>query len=367
MTRLQQHRLEVPVLLEYIAKTFLVRFLVLLFGIAVIMQALDVLSQSGDVLAPDGAGMASIWRFTMLRFPQMISNVVGFSALLATLITCTTLAQSSEIAVMQAAGLSSFRIIFPMMGVCAVAAVIHFAFNETIVAQSNDEFERWRASGFAVGDVQLPPSKSDAWAIEGNTRVRVQSVTRDGAILDKVTLYNLDSQDKIKEITSANFAAYTNGQWIMFDVTRFWVDQMKVQSMPRAIWDTKIPPARFKALSVDPETVPIGRLASAVSQLRGEGMSVNKLTAWLNHKISGPLGTILMPLLGAMAAFGVQRSGTMFLRVIGGMAFGFSYFIVDNLLLAIGQFGTIPPVLAAWSPLFLFLFLGASVLFYTEA
>ena len=367
MTRLQQHRMTVPVLLEYIAKMFLVRFLILLFGIALIMQALDVLSQSGDVLEPAGAGMESIWRFTVLRFPQMVSNVVGFSALLATLITCTTLTQSSEVAVMQSSGLSSFRIIFPMMGVCAVAAVFLFAMNETIVAQSNDEYERWRASGFAIGDVTLPPSKSDAWAIEGDTRVRAQSVTRDGTILDKVTLYTLNSEGKIAEITSANFAAFSNGQWTMFDVTHFNVAEMKVVSEPRMTWDTAIPPARFRALSIDPETVPIGRLASAVDQLEGEGMSVNKLTAWLHHKISGPLGVILMPLLGAMAAFGVQRSGTIFLRVIGGMAFGFSYFVVDNLLLAVGQFGTIPPVLAAWTPLFLFFFLGTSVLFYTEA
>ena len=367
MTRLQQHRLSIPVLLEYIGKMFLVRFLVLLFGIAMIMQALDVLSESGDILEPAGAGMDSIWRFTVLRFPQMVSNVIGFSALLTTLITCTTLAQSSEVAVMQSSGLSSFRIIFPMMGVCAVAAVFHFALNETIVAQSNDEYGRWRASGFAIGDVTLPPSKSDAWAIEGDTRVRAQAVTRDGTILDKVTLYKLDAGGRIKQITSANFAAYSNGQWTMFDVTRFKVDEMKVTSTPRMTWQTKIPPARFRALSIDPETVPIGRLATAVSQLKGEGMSVSKLTAWLHHKVSGPLGTILMPLLGAMAAFGVQRSGTMFLRVIGGMAFGFSYFVVDNLLLAVGQFGTIPPVLAAWTPLFLFFFLGTSVLFYTEA
>lgn len=367
MTRLQQSRLSVPVLLEYIAKAFLVRFLLLLFGIALIMQALDVLSQSGEVLAPAGAGMESIWRFTVLRFPQMVSTVVGFSALLATLVTCTTLAQSSEVAVMQSAGLSSFRIIFPMMGVCAVVAVFHFTINETIVSQSNEEFKRWQASGFAVGAVDLPPAKAGAWAIEDNTRIRVQAVTRDGTILDKVTLYKLDDAGKIVEITSANFAAFSNGQWTMFDVTRFWVDQTKVETIPRAAWNTKVPPSRFRALSIDPESVPIGRLASAVNQLKAEGMNANKLTAWLHHKVAGPLGTILMPLLGAMAAFGLQRSGTMFLRVIGGLAFGFSYFVVDNLLLAIGQFGTIPPVLAAWSPLALFFFLGSSVLFYTEA
>src|SRR5690606_286671 len=124
----------------------------------------------------------------------------------------------------------------------------------------------------AVGDVPLPPSKSDAWAIEGDTRVRAQSVTREGTILDKVTLYTLDEEGKIRDITSANFAAYSNGQWTMFDVTKFNVGDMKVTSIPRMTWDTKIPPARFKALSVDPETVPIGRLANAVNQLKGEGM-----------------------------------------------------------------------------------------------
>jgi lipopolysaccharide export system permease protein len=61
-----------------------------------------------------------------------------------------------------------------------------------------------------------------------------------------------------------------------------------------------------------------------------------------------------------------MRSGTLFLRVALGLAFGFSYFVVDNLLLAVGQFGTLPPVLAAWAPFVLYLCLGTSVLFHTE-
>ncbi len=366
MTRLQSHKTSVPVLLEYIAKTFLSRFLILLIGLAVIMQALDLLSQTGDVLAPADAGLESVWRVTVLRFPAILSNVVPFSALLATLLTATALAQHSEIAVMQASGLSAFRIIFPMMGVAAVIAVLHFAFNETIVVRSNAEYERWEAAGFEPGPISLPPAPTDAWAVEGDVRIRVGGVAREGTILDKVRLYELDEKGNTVKLVASNFVVFADGRWTMFDVTEFSVPENKVEAFSQRSWDTQIPPERFQALAVEPDMVSFSELQKTIQQLKGESTAVTRLKVWLHHKVSGPLGTILMPLLGAIAAFGVLRSGAMFIRVIAGMAFGFSYFVFDNFLLAIGQYGAMPPLLAAWSPFFLFLCLGSALLFHTE-
>lgn len=73
-----------------------------------------------------------------------------------------------------------------------------------------------------------------------------------------------------------------------------------------------------------------------------------------------------MPLLGAVAAFGLARSGQLFVRAIIGMALGFAYFVVDNAALALGSFGGYPPFLAAWSPFFLFALIGETVLIRTE-
>jgi len=75
---------------------------------------------------------------------------------------------------------------------------------------------------------------------------------------------------------------------------------------------------------------------------------------------------LLMPLLAAIAAFGVVRSGQLFVRAAAALGFGFAYFIVDNMLLAMGQFGRMPPWLSAWSPLMLFLAAGLLVLVYSE-
>ena len=70
-------------------------------------------------------------------------------------------------------------------------------------------------------------------------------------------------------------------------------------------------------------------------------------------QISGPLSSVLMPLLGAVAAFGLARSGKLFVRAVIGMALGFLYFVADNFALAMGNLGAYPPFLAAWAPFIL--------------
>ena len=57
-----------------------------------------------------------------------------------------------------------------------------------------------------------------------------------------------------------------------------------------------------------------------------------------------------MPLLAAVAAFGLARSGQVLLRAAVGMALGFAYFVADNFSLAMGNVGAYPPLLAAWAP-----------------
>jgi lipopolysaccharide export system permease protein len=73
-----------------------------------------------------------------------------------------------------------------------------------------------------------------------------------------------------------------------------------------------------------------------------------------------------MPLLGSVAAFGIARSGRLFIRAVIGMALGFTYFVADNFALSMGTLGVYPPVLAAWAPFVLFFLVGEAVLVTTE-
>ena len=88
-------------------------------------------------------------------------------------------------------------------------------------------------------------------------------------------------------------------------------------------------------------------------------------TIWW-HKFSAPLSALLMPLLGALAAFGLARSGQLLIRGVAATALGFAYFVADNAAIAIGNFGGYPPLIAAWAPLLLFALIGETVLIRTE-
>ena len=127
-----------------------------------------------------------------------------------------------------------------------------------------------------------------------------------------------------------------------------------------------IRPDQFTLASVDADSLAFPQLKEAIDDLRLAGRPTKALEGSLWHKLSGPLSAILMPLLGAVAAFGIARSGKLFVRAVIGMALGFLYFVADNFALSMGNLGAYPPFLAAWAPFLLFALIGELVLLRTE-
>ncbi|MDA5193645.1 LPS export ABC transporter permease LptG [Govanella unica] len=353
---------------RYLGRSFLINFLILLISVTVILQILDLLTTSEDILSPPGATYMSILHYIQLRFPQLLAQFVPFTALLAAILTYSTLNQHSEITVMKAAGLSAYQIIAPLVMVSMAIAFCHFIFNETVVTSSTAELRHWEANNFALDVPPAPEGAAQTWVLDGNNLIEAASVSRNGLMLviDNVAIYERNPEGQLTGITKADFGLYQDNRWTLFRVRHFNMGNNEVTSSPQMDWNSSIPPERFLALAVVPEQVSFGKLLSAMVRLDEEGYSTRALSASLYHKLAAPAATLLMPLLAALAAFGVVRSGMMFIRIAIAMAFGFSYFIVDNLLLAMGQFGRMPPMIAAWAPFLLFLAAGLMVVVYTE-
>ncbi|MEY4159671.1 MAG: export transporter permease LptG, partial [Pseudomonadota bacterium] len=127
-----------------------------------------------------------------------------------------------------------------------------------------------------------------------------------------------------------------------------------------------ITPEQVAISKVDADAEDIVTLSRSIDALDAAGRRTSELKGKWWHKLAGPLSALLMPLLGSVVAFGLARSGQLLIRGVIGMALGFAYFVIDNAALAIGNFGGYPPLIAAWSPFFLFLLLGETVLIRTE-
>jgi lipopolysaccharide export system permease protein len=90
----------------YTVKLFVTRSLAVLIALVLVLMTLDLLGESGKILAVPGNSDADLWRYVSLRIPMLVSRFLPFSVLLGTLIAFVGLNQNSEVVAMKAAGLS---------------------------------------------------------------------------------------------------------------------------------------------------------------------------------------------------------------------------------------------------------------------
>lgn len=351
----------------YLAKLFIGRILGVLVLLVIVLQALQLLSESGDILAVPGNGQAEIWRFVQLNVPQLISRFLPYSVLLATLFTFWPLNQNSEVIAMRAGGLSAHQVLAPLLLVAAGISVISFVFNETVVTRSNGTLKTW-------GELKYYPipaesgSRSNVYLRDGNDIIAARTVYGSGAgtVMEDVTFYNRDPAGiVVRQLRSAR-ATYANPGWTLQAPTAFDVGRTRTQKWGDTVVAPTLTPAQVAISKVDPDAENIVSLGRQIDALQAAGRRTDSLEGKWWHKLSGPLSALLMPLLGSVAAFGLARSGQLLVRAIVGMALGFAYFVVDNAALAMGNFGGYPPLIAAWAPFLLFALVGETVLVRTE-
>jgi lipopolysaccharide export system permease protein len=350
----------------YVGKTFLWRCVAMLAMLVMVLQILDLLSEAGNVLAYPGNGDAQLWRYVGLRLPILISTFLPFSVLLGTLITLATLNANSEVVAMKSGGLSAHQILAPLMIVSLGVAIISFTFNERVVARATSTLAVWEKAKF--GPIPLDKgSKANVWVRDGEDLIRAGIITGTGnnVTLRDISIYDRHG-DKLITVIHAPSGRYAGKGWDLKDAVAFDVLRGSSRQLGDIHVADEVRPDQFTLSSVDPEGLSFWELSDAIDTLKAAGRPVASLEGALWHKVTGPLAALLMPLLGSVAAFGIARSGRLFVRAVIGMALGFTFFVADNFALSMGNLGVYPPILAAWAPLALFFLVGEAVLVTTE-
>jgi lipopolysaccharide export system permease protein len=351
----------------YMARTFVVRVFAVLAALVIVLQFLDALSESGYILAYKGNGQAEVWHYISLRTPQIIARFLPYSVLLGAIITYSTLNQNSEVIALKASGLSAHQILAPMIVTAIAVAGISFAFNDRIVSRATQTLDAWKKANYAP----IPIDKGDrtnVWTRSNEDLIGVGLVRNtDGKVtLSNVTLIDRDASGAQQATITAPNGVQDGDGWRIWPAKRFDVATGTLSDLGSVVVAKGVRPDQFTLANIDAEGLSFGELKRDVDALKAAGRPTKSYEGELWHKLSGPLSAVLMPLLGAVAAFGIARSGKLFIRAVIGMGLGFTYFVIDNFALAMGNLGAYPPILAAWAPFFLFLLIGEAVLIRTE-
>lgn len=353
------------ILSRYLMKAFLGRFAMLLVGLVLFLQTLDLLATANEVLAGGGDPLPSLARYVMLRMPSLAETVAPLATLLGALTAMVGMATTSEILAMRAAGRSVLSLVGGLVGVGLALAACLFVFSEFIVVPANGELQEWRDAGFKTG-TQEPKGGENSWIMEGKTIIRVGHVMRDGTVLNDVRLFKQDDAGNISDILGIRLAIWENNGWSTFEITRLGGRDPAQRDTAPPTWDTQLKPEHFVRFANHPNELSLNALQQYIGTVAIGSRPAYFYDTWLQQKIAGPIVLALMPLLAAIAAFAHHRQGSSVVTIVWGITIGFAFVVIDNIVLAMGQFGSLPPVLAAWLPIALFGTLGLWLVFNLE-
>lgn len=332
---------------RYIGKSVflaIIAVLGIILGLASLFAYIDEMSDiSNTYTLMDAAS------YVLLTAPRRIYDMLPMAALIGCLIGLGSLASSSELTIMRAAGVSIGRIVWAVMKPMLVLMLVGVLIGEYLAPVTENKAQADRSLAQGGGEAQS--SKRGMWHRQGDEFVHINSVQPNG-LLYGVTRYRFDSERHMLTSSFARKAQYQTDHWLLSGVTttHFHGDSTEVLKSAEERWDVSVTPALLNTVVVAPDSLSITGLWDYIHYLSDQGL--NNARYWLAFwtKVMQPVVTAALVLMAVSFIFGPLRSVTLGQRVFTGVLVGFTFRIAQDLLGPSSQVFGFPPLLAVLIP-----------------
>lgn len=302
-------------------------------GVLFVVVALDVVAavidQVGDLNGE--YTFVEALRYVGTSLPGRIYRNVPLSSLIGCLIGLGVLANSSELIVMRAAGVSLVQIVGFVLRPVLLFIVGAALLGEYAVPYAEQQAEGRRA--MLLGKEDRMASVSGLWSREENEFIHINAVFPDGDMFG-VSRYRFDSRGELTEVSFARKVRYRGDSWLEKDVavTRFDGDNTSTEKIDRRLWLSGISPDLLRLVQMEPESLPISDLYSYANYLEAQGQQAGNhwLAFW--GKLLQPFTTVSLVLIAVSFIFGPLRESTTGTRIFVGVVTGIVFSTSRDLL-----------------------------------
>ncbi|MGB3725283.1 MAG: LPS export ABC transporter permease LptG [Glaciecola sp.] len=336
----------------YIARTLLgtvVATLSVLIGLSALIKFVEQLRRVGQ----GDYDMTLAALYVILSLPREIELFLPMATLLGGLIGMGLLAQSSELVVMQASGMSRTKITISAMKSMVIVIIAVMALGEWVTPQSESKAKQIRTQALSGGS--LISSKSLTWAKDGNDFVSIGEVI-DQNTLQNVNIYKFDDNLNLTRIINAAQAKYIRPDWELNDVEQVNLGDRRINNIKLNMlsWNSSITPDKLGVVAIKPEALSIRGLADYVNYLDNNGQETSRYELALWRKILQPVSVAVMLLLALSFIFGPLRSVTMGARTGMGILAGIGFFVSNEMFGQAALVFQLSPALGAVLPSVMF-------------
>ncbi|MCZ6605326.1 MAG: LptF/LptG family permease [Alphaproteobacteria bacterium] len=346
---------------SYITRLVLARFALVLAGLVAFLISLDLMVSAEDVTDKLDGGAFAVLRYATLQVPIVSSGLIKFASLLAGLLTFTTMMRRNEITPIWSMGVSQFGLMVRLAPVALFFAVVQLAVDDRMMPQAAETLRAWDLGD----DYGISPDEA-AWLYIENDIVRVPFATIGGNRLENITIFQRDPKGNLTSRLDAVAAVYEEGVWRLWDVTLRRVGNETVAREFVREWNAAIDPEGIVRLTVHPKDLSFAELIDIIGSDRRGYWLPHFYVTWLNVKMAAAVAPAMMLFLIVALAQRFQRTGHIELLFFGGLSYGFGFFILNGIGVAMGESGLLPPIIAGWAPVFAFGFVIAAIALWRE-
>lgn len=302
-------------------------------------------------------GLVEILIYVGLSLPQTLYEFIPLAALIGVLVGLGVLANSSELIVIRAAGVSVIRIMWAAMRPALVFIGLSLFLGEYITPTSEQYAESRRA--LAQGHGTAMDKQRGVWNREGNQFMHFNVVLPNGKLFG-VTRYTFDEQGKLLQSGFVESAIYQNGYWFEQDtnITRFTDSGTESEHYETRRWDTDLSPELLNVLVLEPEELPLYRLHNYAGYLDKQGLESGDYHLAFWHKALQPLATLSLVMIAISFVLGPLRQVTMGFRVFTGIIIGIIFKMTQDLLGPTSLIFGFSPLYAVLIPIGICFFIG---------
>lgn len=350
---------------RYVSLMFLGRLVATLLALAGLLQLLDLLDRTSDVLRR--GGMSDLARYAALRLPSLLGQMMPLATLVAALLTFRRLAMTLELTALRASGLGVRHLLGMLVPACLLATIAQVVLLSGVAPITERALAEWWAhTDSRVPAARNAPAPRRLWLRAGQEIVAIDRLSLDGSRLDGVLLVPRAADGVATARIEARSATHAADGWTLHDVRISLPDASISTVMPARPWPTGPSPDNLIALARPTEAASPWALLRG---LRGEQAVVRGPAYYatrLHEAVARFAGPLLMVLLAVPVAFDLPRGEGQALRGLLVLALGLGYLLLGGLLAALGEAGVIPPPVAAWTVPILFAAIGWQMLMRLE-
>lgn len=356
----------------YIAKHFLQSIMLALAGLAFISTLVDVIELIRRASGKEGVPFGIIMEMAVLRMPHLSEKLIPYAVLIGSMLALTKLTRTHELIVARAAGVSVWQFLAPAVAVVMMMGVFMATAYNPIASVLLLRFEHIEGKYLTGKPSLLSISSSGLWLrqIENDPAISeriiyAMRISQSDMSFSNLIIYAFDQKGKFVERLDASNAALDPGTLNLRNVTRSLPGQppahLETYQLP-----TSLTLGHIQDSFASPETMSFWHLPSFITMLENAGFSALRHRVYWYSLLATPIMLAGTVLVAAVFSLRLPRRGKIGLLVVAGVVSGFLLHFFTDIIFALGSAGTLPVMLAAWTPGLVVVMIGAAMLLHLE-